>query len=179
MSRVSDNDFDLHEDEWGMISLEAEENRFERTRMVKDAAAFGEAHRAAGGIGWTDLHVAPAAPIELATRLITLEDLHTALGAGWIRYRRVWSGYSGSRDVMRDAYAFFRGSGQDIDQVYGTLEPPYLASLCITRATPAIGDTLHVLGTTFRLILCDLWKDVVVSLADPAAIERYLAPDPD
>jgi hypothetical protein len=179
MARPSDSDFDLHEDEWGMISLEADENRFERTRMVKEAAAFGEAHRAPGGVGWTDLHVAPAAPIELSTRQITLSDLQAALGPGWIRYPSVWSGYSSFREELHASYAFYLGDSNPREQIYGSLDGPYLASLCITKPSPAIGDTLHVLGTTFRLILCDLWKDTVVALGDRAALERYLAPEPD
>jgi hypothetical protein len=169
------SDFSLHEDEWGMISFDPDENRHDRQRVVADAAAHGEAHRAPGGIGWTEIYVAPAAAVEIAVRAITIDALREVLGSAWRSYDRVRCGYGRPPyPVIANAFAF----GTAAAVVYGT-NRPHVTSLCLARADRAIVDVLHRLGTTFRLVLTDLWRDEVVELANRDAVDRYLAADDD
>jgi hypothetical protein len=155
-----------------MISLEPDENRFERTRVVNEARAHGEAHPAPDGIGWTNIYVAPAPPVALETRAIALAALRDALGNAWLAVGNVVTGYSSHREDVAGGYAFRLGEAHAV--IYGTAGA-HVRSINVTRCPPEIAATLHRLGTTFRLILCDLWADQVIDLAALPAIERYLA----
>jgi hypothetical protein len=90
----ADDTFWFHEDDWGQLDLEPRENLADRRRMMGDANAFSDAHRAPNGIGWTDIYVIPEAPQSLAIRGITVDAIATALGPAWHRAGRVTSGYS-------------------------------------------------------------------------------------
>jgi hypothetical protein len=164
----------VHEDEWGMISLEPDENRFERARVVDEARRHGDAYRAADGIGWHQLNVVPPAPVSVAVRSITLAALQAALGDGWRAAGKLVTGYSSHREDIATGYAFCCNADAT---VYGTVEGDIVASINVTRCPPQIADALHRLGTAFRLILCDLWIDQVIDLANAAAIARYVADD--
>jgi hypothetical protein len=164
-------DFRLHEDDWGMISLDPDESRVDRERVVAEAAAHGEAHRAPEGIGWTTMYVAPAPAIEIAVRALSIDALRAALGPDWHAYDRVLSGYSSSYEVVKHAFAFSCATCV----VYGNTDGARVTHLCITRCVLEIADVLHRLGTTFRLVLTDLWRDSVVDLSDRDAIDRYIA----
>jgi len=155
-----------------MISLEPDENRFERTRVVNEARAHGEAHRAPGGIGWTNIYVAPAPPVALETRAITPAALRDALCGEWIAVGKLVTGYSSHREDIVGGYAFRLREEHAV--IYGTAGA-HVTSINITRCPLEIADTLYRVGVTFRLILCDLWTDQVVDLAALPAIARYLA----
>lgn len=172
------DDFYLHEDEWGMIELLPRENSAERREMVIEAQAHGEAHRAPGGIGWTEIFVAPTAAVQLGVRNINLAAMAELLGPDWQRYARVTSGYSSYVEDCPSSYAFRgpRGDGYK-NVVYGTFKDDVVTSICVTRCGPTLAPVLFKLGTTFQLILCDLWSDVVIDLADQVAIARYVAVD--
>jgi hypothetical protein len=170
------DDFYLHEDEWGMIELLPRENYAERQQMVQAASEHSEAHRAPDGVGWTDMFVAPAAEVSIDLRGIQLSALATALGPGWQRAPSVSSGYGTMREEAVNAYAF---RGPHDCTFYGTISGDRVTSLCVTRCDVAISAELHRLGTTYQLILCDLWTDVVVDLADHVAVARYVELDSD
>ena len=172
----SSSDFYLHEDDWGMIALEADENRVDRARVVGQAAAHAEAHRAPDGIGWTAMYVAPEPKVALATRAITVGALAGALGPDWTPFATVTSGYSTYREPVAQGYAFVFGPDRHA-VIYGTRDRELVTALCLVHPVPALAATLYRLGTTFRLILCDLWRDVTVELASPSAVARYLADD--
>ena len=169
------DDFYLHEDEWGMIELLPRENYAERREMVAEAQAHSEAHRAPDGIGWTQIFVAPAAAVELTVRDVKLAALAELLGPDWQRCGRVTSGYSSYVEDCPSSYAFRgpRGDGYK-NVVYGTFKDDAVTSICVTRCGPMLAPVLFKLGTTYRLILCDLWSDVVIDLADQVAIARYV-----
>jgi hypothetical protein len=172
------DDFYLHEDEWGMIELLPRENYAERQNVVDQAAAFSEAHRAPAGIGWTDVFVAPAAKLGIASRGITLAALTDTVGPDWRRCRRVTTGYSSHVEECPTAFAFLppqRDANWNI--VYGTHRDELVTSLCITHCELPIMPVLHRLGTTFQLMLCDLRQDAVVDLADVVALARYMPID--
>jgi hypothetical protein len=171
------DEFYLHEDEWGMVALEPDDNRFERAKVMAEAHAHGEAHRAPGGVGWTEIYVAPAPPVALLERAITLVALRELLGAGWHAATKVSTGYSSYSEAIDTGYALWRE--RDDGVLYGTTDDSKLVSLNVTHASAALADTLHALGTTFRLILCDLWRDQVVELANAAAVAAYAAGDGD
>jgi hypothetical protein len=168
-------EFYLHEDDWGMISLEPEENRFERAKIMGQARAFGEASRAPGGAGWTDLMVVPAPPIALASRAIPLAALCDVLGPACRRYERMTTGYSSHREPVVSGYAFACAAHASWDVVYGSVRGDVVTQLSVTHCTAASAEVLHRLGTAFRLILCDLWRDEVIELASRVAIDRYVA----
>ena len=173
----SSSELYLHEDEWGMISLEPDDNRFERARVVDEAKKFGEANLAPDGIGWTAINVVPPPPIAFLERGITFEKLCEILGPTWQRYGSMVSGYSSYREALPDAYAF--ALAPEAGKLYGSVKEGVVTSLNVTRRSPQLADTLHELGTTFRLILCDLWQDVVVELANRDAVARYCIDDSD
>jgi hypothetical protein len=173
------DDFYLHEDAWAMIALEADDNRFERGRVIAEGAAFAEAHRAPDGVGWTDLYVVPAPTIELDRRGITNDALRAALGPAWQPFARITSGYSSEVEAVASGFAYRLVGADDAGVIYGRCTAGVVVSLNVARPGPALADTLHRLGLLFRLILVDLWRDCVVELASPAAIARYLADDPD
>ena len=153
-----------------MISLELDDNRFERARVVDEARKFGEANLAPDGIGWTAINVVPEPPVAFASRGITYTALCEVLGPAWQPYASMVTGYSTHREPLPNAYAFALA---EHGQIYGSRDGDVLKSLNITRRSPALADTLHRLGTTFRLILCDLWQDVVIELANRDAVARY------
>lgn len=174
------DEFYLHEDEWGMIELLPRENYAERQKVVAEAAAHSEAHRAPGGVGWTAIYVAPEAKVQLAVRGITLGALAEALGAGWQRAARVTSGYSTYVEEATSSYAFWPPERHhNWNVIYGNAADGIVTSLCVTHCELAIMPVLHRLGTMFELVLCDLWRDAVVDLADQVALARYIPTDSD
>lgn len=166
--------FYIHEDDWGRVSLEPDENRNDRARVSEEVRAFGEAHRAPGGIGWTDLMVVPASPVEITVRRITLPALRELLGPTAIETAEVTTGYASHREPVTNAFAF-RCSGEPFwNTLYGCVRDGTVTQLHLTHATPMLAPALHRLGSAFRLILCDFSRDGVVDLAQRAAIDRYL-----
>ena len=174
---LSSSELYLHEDEWGMISLEPDDNRFERAKVVDEARKFGEANLAPDGVGWTAINVVPPPPIAFESRGVTYAQLCEVLGPAWQRYGSMVSGYSSHREALPDAYAF--ALAPEVGKLYGSAKDGIVTSLNITRRSPALADTLHRLGTTFRLILCDLWQDVVIEVANRDAVARYCDDDTD
>lgn len=159
-----------------MISLELDDNRFERARVVDDARKFGEANLAPDGVGWTAINVVPEPPVAFASRGITYAALCEALGPAWQPYASMVTGYSTHREPLPNAYAFaLKGHAA----LYGNVEDGVITSLNVTNRSPGLAETLHKLGTMFRLILCDLWQDVVIELANRDAVVRYCADSDD
>ncbi len=173
------DEFHLHEDDWGMIELVPRENSAGRRTMVQDAAAHREAHRAADGAGWTEIFQAPAAKVSIEIRGIRLSALADALGADWRRCTRVRSGYSPHYEDCGNAFAFRPPAEHGWCVIYGTFRDDVVTSLYVTYCELPIMPALHRLGTMFELILCDLWQDIVVDLADAAALTRYMPVDDD
>ncbi len=169
--------FYIHEDDWGRVSLEPEENRFDRTRVAAEVQAFGEAHRAPGGIGWTDLMVVPPPPLDVTTRGITLVALRALLPPTAFACTEVTTGYSSYVEPVTNGFAFRCSTEPYWDVVYGCARDGIVTQLNLTFGTTAIADLLHRVGTAHRLILCDLGRDGVLDLSDRPAIDRYLAAD--
>ena len=169
--------FYIHEDDWCRISLEPEENHADRARVVGEVRAFGEAHRAPGGIGWTDIMVVPSSPVSLAVRAITLDALRAALGPGCLECTEVTTGYSSHLESIGGGFAFRCSGEAHWDVIYGCVGDGIVTQLAVTHATPALAAVLSRLGTTFRLILCDLGRDCVIDLARKVDLDRYLADD--
>lgn len=168
-------EFYLHEDEWGMTSLEPIENLANRQGVVSEAAAHSAAHRAPDGIGWTAMYVAPDSPISIATRAITVDALAAALGPTYLRATQVVSGYSSFREIVDNGFALLWIDSRHENVFYGTESDGVITSLAISRPGAAIADTLYALGTTYRLLLCDLWTDVTFALSDRAELDAFLA----
>jgi hypothetical protein len=162
--------FYLHEDDWGMIEFAPLENRLQSEHVVSEAREHWEVHRAPDRAGWTTLYVAPGPAIKLAARGIRVDELAAVLGASWRRYARVESGYSSYRESVSDGFAFTDGR----DVVYGTLAGERVATLFAKDASTTLRDTLLLLGTTYRLLLIDLWRDHVVDLSDEGVVDQYL-----
>jgi hypothetical protein len=174
------DEFYLHEDEWGMVELLPRENYAERQKVVAEATAHSDAHRAPGGVGWTAIYVAPEAKVPISARGITLAALAEALGPGWTRCARVTSGYSTYVEEATSSYAFRPPERHhNWNVIYGVFRGELVTSLCVTHCELPITPVLHRLGTTYQLMLCDLWKDEVVDLADPVALARYIQADSD
>jgi hypothetical protein len=168
---VADADtFDLHEDEWGMVDLVPAENHAHASTVVDEARRHGEAHR--DGIGWNAVYVAPAPAVPLTVRGWTVDALAAEL-PGWTRATRVTSGYASLREEVLGAFAFRHGGSA----VYGAVEGGTIRALHldVRGDTPGLRDVLVRLGRAARLILVDLWTDRVVDLADPAAVEAWIA----
>jgi hypothetical protein len=162
-----------------MIELLPRENYAERQGMVEEAVRHAEAHRAPGGAGWTQIFVAPAAEVSIEIRAITLAALADILGPDWKRCSAVSTGYSSHRDDCLNAFAFRPAKLREDpwNVVYGTFNRDRVSSLCVTHCERPLMPALHRLGTTFQLMLCDLWQDLVIDLADPAALACYVDRD--
>ncbi|HEU0034888.1 MAG TPA: hypothetical protein VFQ53_29890 [Kofleriaceae bacterium] len=159
--------FYLHEDEWGMIALEPVEALAERQQVVDEARTHAEAHQAQPG---SSIYVAPRSPVTIATRAITLAALRAALPD----HRVVGSVHSEFLDYPGTSLVPF-ALGLDAVVLYGLVDGEHVAQLAITECKKPMGVMLHRLGMTFRLLLCDLWRNVVVDLADRLAVERYVS----
>jgi len=155
-----------------MIALEPEENRSERTRRVEEARAHGEAHRAPGGVGWTELHVVPPPPVRIAIRKLTLDALCDVIGPSWRRAAKLVTGYSTHREDVVAGYAFVLDEGPAI---YGRTSDLIITQINVIDAAGSAASALHRLGARFHLVLCDLWSDQIVELASPQAVAGYLA----
>lgn len=164
----------VHEDDWGMISLVPAENRANRAAVVEAATAHGLAHQLPDGLGWTAMYIAPSPPIEIDSRKITLEALGAALGGSCRPVAGFVTGYGTEcREDIEGGYAFQLPEGPAL---YGCVVDGVLSELHLTDPiTRSAADSLHHLDRTFDLILCDLWRDVVVELADRSAVEAYCA----
>jgi hypothetical protein len=164
----------VHEDDWGMISLVPAENRADRAAVVEAAAAHGVAHQLPDGQGWTAMYIAPSPPTEIGARKITLEALVAVLGGSWQPVAGLVTGYGSTcREDVEGGYACQLTGGPVL---YGRIVDGVVSKLHVTdHITPAAADSLHHLGRAFDLILCDLWRDVVVELADRSAVEAYCA----
>lgn len=103
-------------------------------------------------------------------RKITLDALGAVLGSSWQPVAKLTTGYSSHREDVRTGYAFQRPDGPAL---YGCIVDGVLSQLHITHISHSATDTLHQLGSTFGLILCDLWRDAVVELADRSAVDAY------
>ena len=168
---TSDDTFWFHEDDWGQLDLEPRENLIDRRRMMGEANAFSDAHRAPGGIGWTDIYIIPEAPQSLAIRGITVD----ALAATWHRVARVTSGYSSMTWDVRNGFAFRPPSREHWGTLYGARnDADIVTDLMFTHVTRAETDQLRMLGRDFDLILVDMRQGEVVDLRDEAAIARYI-----
>jgi hypothetical protein len=177
---TADEAFYLHEDEWGMIELLPRENYAERKAMVAEATAHGEEHRAPGGAGWTDLFVAPAAEVSIDIRKITVATLGELLGPDWTRCDGVTHIYGAAGEDIANTFAFRPTQSKANGNVfYGTHEADRVVDLFVTECELPIMPVLHRLGLSFQLMLCDLWQDVVVDLADPAALAGYVSDNDD
>jgi hypothetical protein len=162
----------VHEDDWGMISLVPAENRADRAAVVEAARAHGEAHQAPDGLGWTAIYSAPPPPTDIDARKITLEALGAVLGSRWQPVADLVTGYSSHRERVATGYAFQLPEGPVL---YGCITDGVISQLHVVRIRPSMADTLHRLGSTFDLILCNLWDDSVVELADRSAVDAYCA----
>lgn len=174
---MSDGAAYVHEDEWGRVAFEPEENRDDRARVAAEVRAFSDAHRAPGGIGWTDLLVVPAAPMKLAERGITFEALREVLGDR--APLALTTGYSSHVEPVTNGFAFRCSSETYWDTIYGCTKDGIVTQLHLTFGTAAIAELLHRLGTGFRLVLSDPGRGGVIELSDRAAVERYLSDDDD
>ena len=163
------SEFYLHEDEWGMRDLVPEENRFRATTATAEAERFGEEHRAPGGVGWTDMYVAPEMPVSIAERKITLAAL-CALLPELARVDQFYSGYSSYRELLKKSFAL-RG---DCGVIYGGFEGERVTSLHLTHASEEMAPLLLRLGRAYRLVLVDWYSDRVVDLTDERAIREWI-----
>jgi len=169
---VTDGAAWIHEDEWGQVSLEPEENRFQRARVDAEVRAFSDAHRAPGGLGWTDMMVVPPAPIALVERAIPFEALKEAIGREPLALA---TGYSSHVEPVTDGFAFRCSAEGYWDTLYGCTKDGLVTQLHLTFGTEAIAELLHRLGTRFRLVLSDPGRGGVIELSSRAAVDRYLA----
>jgi hypothetical protein len=96
----------VDEDEYGEIEVlpaaMAEWCRDELARI----AAFADAHRAPGGLGWTDIYLRPPAPRPLAEVRLPLAATAAVLGARLPAFDRVVTGSYTSPEPIRGARAF-------------------------------------------------------------------------
>jgi hypothetical protein len=170
-----DDTFWFHEDDWGQLELEPRENLGDRQRMMAQSNAFSDAHRAPGGIGWTDVYVIPEAAQSLAIRGITVDALAAVLGASWHRVARVTTGYSSAVWDCPNAFAFRPPTRKRWGTLYGSHDQAgVITDLMFTHVTRAESDVLRVLGRHLALILVDMRQGEVIDLGDEAAIARYI-----
>ncbi|MEO5952183.1 MAG: hypothetical protein ABIQ44_06885 [Chloroflexia bacterium] len=173
--------FYLHEDDWGMITVMPAENLRWARRTMGEASAFGEAHKAEDGVGWTDMYVIPAEEHSISEKGISLEALRKCVAGRLVEADEVSSGYSSYVEEVKNGFAFGE-SGLDKGAFYGNVdENGMVVRLEVVRpdwedeeAVVVFGEMLEELGKRYELMLADWWWDVVVDLRDDEAIGRYL-----
>jgi len=172
--------FYLHEDDWGMISVMPAENLMWARRVAGEAAAFGEAHRAPDGAGWTEMYVIPEEEHSISEKGIRLDDLRELIGGRLVEADGVTSGYSSQVEMIKNGFAFGESNG-DVGAFYGNVEDGLIVRLEVIRpdwedegAVGMFGEMLGELGERYGLMLADWWWDMVVDLRDGEAIGRYL-----
>jgi hypothetical protein len=158
-------DFRLHEDDWGMVDVVPVEAQAEAARAVES------------GRGAID--DAPASP--LSVRGLTLPALTLLVGPGWRTVREVRTGYDGRFDErVPDGFALLNKDG---DALYGVLDDAgRVAALHVhDRGGDAEGlaAALGKIGAALRVVLVDLWQDVVVDLTDAEAVLEWASADED
>lgn len=172
--------FYLHEDEWGMIAVMPAENMARAGEVAQEAAEFGEAHRAEGGVGWTDMYVIPEEEHPIAEKGIRLEELRGLIEGRLAEADKVESGYSSYREAVERAFAFGEADG-DVGAFYGNVGEGVILGLYLLRpdeeneeAVGVVEEMLRALGERYGLMLADWWQDVAVDLTDREAVGRYL-----
>ena len=169
-------EFYLHEDDWAMIDLVPEENRVRAADATEEARAFGEAHRAPGGVGWTDMYVTPEMPISFGERGVTLPALR-ALVPELEPYERVLSGYSSQRDPVPSAFALGGKDGVLYGSLDGDLGGERIVELHVAHPGAPFAPILARLGQAYRLLLIDWSRDAVFLLSDEKALAAYFHDD--
>jgi len=81
------------------------------TSELGKIAEFADAHRAPGGLGWTEMYVRPAAPLELATLGIRRDDFAAIVAPAFPSFDSVWTGYSAYRAQCKRTAAWGTGQG--------------------------------------------------------------------
>jgi hypothetical protein len=162
-------EFYLHEDDWGMRDLVPEENRFRAAAGTEEARAFGEAHRAPDGVGWTDMFVTPDLPISYSQREVTLTALRALLPELTL-CQRFFTGYSTYREELKRSFAMVGEAGA----IYGSLDGARVTRLMLADCDEAIAPLLVRLGRAHRLVLVDWYRDEVINLSDERAVTAWL-----
>lgn len=172
--------FYLHEDDWGMISVMPVENLVWARRTMGEASAFGEAHKAEDGAGWTDVYLIPGEEHSISEKGISLEALRHFIAGRLVEADEITSGYSSHVEGVKNGFAFGE-SGMDKGALYGNVENGIVIRLEALRpdwedeeAVAAFGGMLVELGRMYGLMIADWWWDVVVDLRDEEAVGRYL-----
>lgn len=77
---------------------------------LKKSGEFADAHRAPGGLGWTDIYVLQEAPVELRTLRITKEKLAEIVTPILPTFDVAYTGYSSHREQCRNTAAWGRST---------------------------------------------------------------------
>lgn len=170
--------FYLHEDDWGMVAMLPAENRARGEEVAREAAAFGEEHRAE--VGWTDVYVVSEEEHPISERGIEVAELRGLVGGRLAEADDVTSGYATFKEVVGRGFAFGEAYGE-CGAFYGWAEGGVVMSLNLilpdgedAGAVELFVEVLGGLGRKYGLIVADWWSDRMVGLEDEGVVREYL-----
>ena len=73
---------------------------------IKKSIEFAQAHRAADGVGWTDVYVRQDAPVSIRALNMKKDDIDALISAHLPRFDLVYTGYSSYRERCGKAAAW-------------------------------------------------------------------------
>lgn len=101
----------FHEDDFCQREVLPAANWEHVQAQFRHLKTFSEAHRAPGGLGWTDLYVRPTEPVPLATLGIPIEEIARSVGEHLPPFDRVVTGYSSHTEEATGVRAWGNDEG--------------------------------------------------------------------
>jgi hypothetical protein len=168
----------FHEDDYCQQELLPREAAGFAGEELKKIQAFSEAHRAPGGLGWTDLYIQHEAPVELSTLKIDREELAEIVSAFLPPFDVVYSGYSSHREHCQRTAAWGRSqqcalfADWNHDGIVGHIWAEFFEQdeVSIVAATKAVAT----IGTTHPLIYVDWAWGYICEVSDEHSFSSKL-----
>lgn len=98
----------FHEDDYCQQQLLPRGAAAHAEAEVKEIGDFADAHRAPGGLGWTDVYIRQEAPVELRTLRIEKEVFAQTVSPFLPPFDVVYTGYSSHREQCKKTAAWGR-----------------------------------------------------------------------
>ena len=169
----------FHEDDYGQQLLpgQVEVAKFVQAELRK-SSEFAEAHRAPGGMGWTDVYVIEDPPLKLRELKIQKEEVDAIVSGLLPRFDAVRIGYGSHGEPCRRTAAWGRTAQcallADWDEA-GVISTIWAQLFdgneqCILAAAKAVA----AIGTRYNLLYVDWAWNYMCDASDPVAFASML-----
>src|SRR5689334_6677593 len=96
----------FHEDDYCQIEILPISNWRHCAEQMGEIETFSEAHKAPGGVGWTEMYMRPDNPVSLSQAKLSLDSFKRALSSKTEEFGPVYTGYSSYRERSNNTVAF-------------------------------------------------------------------------